>query len=1326
MATLESLLFEMERRVILFKSTTTMPDATQLGFNADPNTAISGDTPGQTLIYNCPMGTRYAQDDGTQWYKKTMPNTWATFGSTFNLLQKDGDLGYNNTPAFNLLTNGFFINNDFSDWTVLQVGGNLSRGTSTSYRSGFNLNYNAPIDGSYQIVKWITTNNKNLVIQYQGSKVDGVLPPFGASQAIATIIRQDTLAVIHTLTLDSNKKTESFIIPDGVTTIGISLTLNRMGIPCELSIGDISLIDVLGLFGKTYEINSLSGSLQELNIADPTLFTIVADEAEMLLLPTPYDRYVQRLDNNLVYWWNLNGSIWAQADAPVMRHFIEGGIAKHEIYIPQASALNTLSGLISNTDYELLQTLGDNEHEYEVFYRIDAGTSGTIPLPVHGAIVFDQYRDAKDGLILKFDTVSQKPIDEAARDNSGNIVNLSSLDALGNYTLDRTPNGYPISLVYQIRIQEKYKSEINNNSIINETNVLNAENIEYTDSRSLNANNVDKALDDIIYNYDSTKDPTGFIDQDNISYVYDPIARTITLTHVSGFIDYSFRGRSYALTSPWVSPPHLAGTTSYYLKSIDGINFVWTTLPWDFYDVQVAQARYAPSSAEYYAVREGHGCNLPYSVHKILHNNLGTTRVSGLDIDGASILVNPANTAVTNAGNRPTVNSGYISDEDLATFIPSTLDTGPYTILWFDASGNSQISHTNTDIYAYTTNQILYNPIGSGLVGFTNTNYINMWAFHVPVTSDARSQQYRTVWLVGQNQFTTTASAQAEDPRGLFWGNITGQLPEQVPYAVITFQYNTGINLGLGILGRCKIAVAPRYLVGNKQTLITGSPNLTTHGALSGRSDIDSHPSIALSVDPSLFSTLIATDQQAIEAEIDGILTKLLPTRPALLSSKTLALSTSYSATQTSTGTLNPIVTDDTTPLTATLTTTWDGRGLNPIDTSTLTSEVDAVVTGTKILDGTNPIGVFGDLNITAYDDPYLGQSGKEGFWKQFSAFINLLTPVNLTASHTIQMKNTKSGNTNIVTFWADDPAVSTISGESRTITSPTPRWISGVPTLSVGDSINENFTVNNAVRKHYNATNFARVTSPQGTTNVCTLSGIQTEGGAISFLNKALVLLTSVYSENIVVTMTGYNSKNVAGTPLAVNSNARIDTVSNEALRKISGTGDYPASGYGGAYDSSQSLLTYTDELQMLNGSYGYPSGNYSSNLPAGPNYTGLVNERWLCFQPQTFTNATGFTLTFTGTSGTWTGAGDNSTSGIKVFFQVGSSAWGNGNSAYSGVGNLTVNGQGMMVVGSSTYLVKRCTVGSTPLSGLLTVRIALPSGSNKRFTGITITAVS
>lgn len=338
----------------------------------------------------------------------------------------------------------------------------------------------------------------------------------------------------------------------------------------------------------------------------------------------------------------------------------------------------------------------------------------------------------------------------------------------------------------------------------------------------------------------SIKDPTGFEDPDNIDVAYSRTNRTMTLTHSSGFIKYVFQGVERQLTSPWTSSAHPAGTVSYYLYTTDGINFTWSSTIWEFYHMMVALARYTPSAAEYYGVRECHG-TLPYQAHDILHNNVGTYRVSGLTIDPSSILIDPATGSVTDAGNRPTTITGVIADEDLKTTIPQWLDsTGNYTILYFNAGGAGVLTKNNADIYLSSGNIIQYNPVGVGLSPLSNGEYVNMYCFHIPVTSDAESQVYRNGWIVGQQKYTTLTAAQSELVNSLYLGSAAG-LMEQVPYAVVTFQYLNSISSSNAV-GRCKIAATPRYLSGSRFSLISTSASVQSHTALQDRTVANQHP----------------------------------------------------------------------------------------------------------------------------------------------------------------------------------------------------------------------------------------------------------------------------------------------------------------------------------------------------------------------------------------------------------------------------------------------------------------------------------------------------
>ena len=82
MPSTDELQFEMQRRVILFNSGTTMPDNINvLGYEGNPNLANTS-TSGQTLLYNSPRGTHYIElVNGNLWYKQQIPNTWINLTS---------------------------------------------------------------------------------------------------------------------------------------------------------------------------------------------------------------------------------------------------------------------------------------------------------------------------------------------------------------------------------------------------------------------------------------------------------------------------------------------------------------------------------------------------------------------------------------------------------------------------------------------------------------------------------------------------------------------------------------------------------------------------------------------------------------------------------------------------------------------------------------------------------------------------------------------------------------------------------------------------------------------------------------------------------------------------------------------------------------------------------------------------------------------------------------------------------------------------------------------------------------------------------------------
>jgi hypothetical protein len=456
--------------------------------------------------------------------------------------------------------------------------------------------------------------------------------------------------------------------------------------------------------------------------------------------------------------------------------------------------------------------------------------------------------------------------------------------------------------------------------------------------------------------------------------------------------------------------------------------------------------------------------------------------------------------------------------------------------------------------------------------------------------------------------------------------------------------------------------------------------------------------------------------------DINEVLLKLLPSKPYDLSMIPLQFNNTYSAREESSFTVHNPCTDDTTPR-AYAVDFYDGNA------GDLSCEIDTVDHGLITITTNDDTGLTdGYLTVTDDSDPYFGQSGKEGFWHQLSADIIPSTALTY-ARHVFAMNHSVSGTAQ-QEIWVDNPITATINNPSDTLPTACTRYISGVPSLEVADTIGFTSQLLHAVGKHYHINYVATINSPQTTSTNFDVSVAPAENSIINIADD-VDIINNVYSENVTLVVTPYNSKE-ACTATNHQTGARVDTVSME-VRVRSGSGQFPAIGNGNAdfgdtYVSATSLKTvpYDTELQLLNGRFQRPTGNYTSNLPTnGPDYsTGMGTAmRYVTFHSISITNKSGLNLVFNNTAGLWSGV---ETSGIEIWVRVeGSTGWLNGNMSYPGVGSPSNDNDYAMVFASSTPTVKRITFGPTVRTGVVYIRVGIPSGSDKQFGNITVTEI-
>ena len=483
---------------------------------------------------------------------------------------------------------------------------------------------------------------------------------------------------------------------------------------------------------------------------------------------------------------------------------------------------------------------------------------------------------------------------------------------------------------------------------------------------------------------------------------------------------------------------------------------------------------------------------------------------------------------------------------------------------------------------------------------------------------------------------------------------------------------------------------------------------------------------------------LVATTVESqINDIIDGlnlVMTKLAPPQPPPLNSAlvTFALPTTgssaaYTAYVSGTNELrtNSVVAVSQ-PETANTSAFFDGNN------GTLTFEVDGSVDGSKTLTTDNDSGTYGGLTIVSDTDPFANATTGADFWYQLVTKAKATTPLAAGIEHTYQLKHTNTGNSQLLTFFVDEPGSPSVSNLTVNTSTATTRFISGVPGYESGSSFLISGTVNGAITKCYNSSKIADVSASQLTTaNIPPSESGYSEGDDAPFTDVSVSFKNSSFSDgDITATVKGYNSKGTAGTSATVSVPGRIDTKSNESSRKTSGTGQYPTSGYGDSYDSTQSLLE-NEELQLLNNEYVYPSTDYSTNALAGPNYSTITGYRYVTYSLPSIGvpfPVQGLTITIAGSG---LNADPNATKTIKdvrVYLKVDGSSpttgWIDINTPHDGVITPDANGDASMVFGGSTLLSKKVTFGTVGRVGNVFVRIGFPAGYTGKITNVTSSA--
>lgn len=366
-------------------------------------------------------------------------------------------------------------------------------------------------------------------------------------------------------------------------------------------------------------------------------------------------------------------------------------------------------------------------------------------------------------------------------------------------------------------------------------------------------------------------------------------------------------------------------------------------------------------------------------------------------------------------------------------------------------------------------------------------------------------------------------------------------------------------------------------------------------------------------------------------------------------------------------------------------------------------------------------VGTWGNsLGITFDGDPY-NVAPNQGFWTSLKAQVTGTQAFASGATydgqeHIYYISHSTTGTSQPLKFICDNGDLTpptSLNGDPyfTVITQSSTKWVSGIPSLAVGDWISASYSFNNTavsnryplISRFYNSTRITRfnmsATSSPVSKDDLNASGIPVMGGTnsvpyayqptwdingltVSVTSNMFTDLSTTFPNGAIFYFNTYNPKNnssvssnytIGGYGAPAGKKVFIDTVSNESSRLRSGQGLYPSQGtavsnFGESYGNYSTMSVYGSisvvgsEMMLYGGLYQYPSLNFTSNWPvSGSNYTSPLDDtnatlvsgnyyRWVTFNIGSISGQQNCTITLNGANTILTSATLNNSTGNYI----------------------------------------------------------------------------
>lgn len=358
---------------------------------------------------------------------------------------------------------------------------------------------------------------------------------------------------------------------------------------------------------------------------------------------------------------------------------------------------------------------------------------------------------------------------------------------------------------------------------------------------------------------------------------YDATTRIFTVTSTNGVVYVG--GARFTKNTVETTTAH-ANTSGTWFCYYDGSGALTVSnTPFDF-------AAHAPIASVYYNATDVRATNFlderhPGStgfddaVHHYLHRTRGTQYVSGLVISGVTTGASTANNAASPNALDYAITDGVIADEDLIVTVAQKLEATNMRI-FHRAGAAGDWTYTDAVNGLLTSGgDLAYNQFTGATWQQTaagaNNRWVNYYIFAIQQLDPATGLPTQRLCAVqGQTLFTTLAAATSATIAQI--SGLSELTSEAVYLYRVTYRRRSATNSSIESVTN---------IISNP-IAVGGTFTPSNHSGLTGRTDPNSHPATAISVDTSTFTDAALDHLTATETSVQLALEKLSALRTSM------------------------------------------------------------------------------------------------------------------------------------------------------------------------------------------------------------------------------------------------------------------------------------------------------------------------------------------------------------------------------------------------------------------------------------------------------------